>query len=42
MSKDESVGLKKMLGDRQNLARFTLMPTQQGFAFACECNRFTL
>jgi hypothetical protein len=31
---------EKLLGGRQNLAKFTLMPTQQGFAFACECNRF--
>jgi len=31
---------EKLLGGRQNLAGFTLMPTQQGFAFARECNRF--
>tara|TARA_X000000950_G_scaffold100979_1_gene127577 strand:- start:449 stop:583 length:135 start_codon:yes stop_codon:yes gene_type:complete len=31
---------EKLLGGRQNLAKFTLMATQQGFAFACECNRF--
>ena len=31
-----------MLGDQQNFTGFTLIPTQQAFAFVCECNRFEL